>query len=628
MSGIFGIFHSDDRPINQSHLQKMAGGIAHRGPDGTKTITKPHIGFGHSMLHTTPESLLEILPYTDPESGITITADARIDNREELSAKLGLQLQTTISDSQIIVEGFKRWGTDCLLSLLGDFAFALWEPSKQQLFCARDYIGVKPFYYHHSPTQFVFSSEIKQLAELPEIPLPINEGIVAEYLACSFCSRTETLFRDIERLAPGHYLTITPDKFQIHKYWTCEASSNIYYKKSADYTEQFLELFNDAVCSRMRSHGRVSAELSGGLDSSCVVSMANMLLSKKKKAPLKTYSMVFPGLPCDEKQHIDTLLQHCNLSPNYVPVLNYQMLEDPIHSRANFLPCDVPNLAITTPLFNAIKKDNSRIVLSGIGGDQCFTGSSYPYIDYIQHKKIRLFCKDFLFNTRKNQTIGIKNIAYSLGWPLTPLYIKKLLIKRVSSKNFPPWLSQKFISTSQIATRRQNTDPRSTLSNLSKVFHQKAFGPTQQYALEAIDNHRAQLQVESRHPFLDRRIVEFALSIPSYEHQRIGEFKLLLRQRNNFLLPLQISDRVDKAEFSFLINTYFQKTIFNQNFKEEPICNLGWINSKSLQGAIDQIKELVNNDILTRGNKTWEIWFAYSLNSWYNKFIMNTYKRR
>lgn len=150
MSGIVGIYHLDGRPVEQQDVQRMTDSIAHRGPDGSAVWIEGPVGLGHRMLYTTPESLHEKLPLTNRTGDLTITADARIDNRNELFSMLNFngRPRETIPDSEIILVAYEKWGEKCPEKLLGDFAFTIWDKRKQAIFCARDPIGIKPFYYY------------------------------------------------------------------------------------------------------------------------------------------------------------------------------------------------------------------------------------------------------------------------------------------------------------------------------------------------------------------------------------------------------------------------------------------------------------------------------------------------
>ena len=166
MSGIAGAYYSfDGRPVEKTDIEKMLNIIVHRGPDGSRIWTDGPIGFGHRMLWTTPESLNEKLPFSNKTEELSITADARIDNRDELISTFDLpgRSRQTIADSELILTAFEKWGEGCPERLLGDFSFAIWDSRKNRLFCARDHMGIKPFYYYLSDKLFVFASEIKAL---------------------------------------------------------------------------------------------------------------------------------------------------------------------------------------------------------------------------------------------------------------------------------------------------------------------------------------------------------------------------------------------------------------------------------------------------------------------------------
>jgi len=165
MSAIVGLYRRNGQPADRADLERMAESLAHRGPDAAGLWNNGPVGLGHRMLWTTPESLHEQLPLVNKSEDVVITADARIDNRDELIAALGLSEwpHGEISDSGLILCAYEQWGEGSPKRLLGDFAFAIWDGRSQTLFCTRDHFGVKPFYYHQSAQVFVFASEIKAL---------------------------------------------------------------------------------------------------------------------------------------------------------------------------------------------------------------------------------------------------------------------------------------------------------------------------------------------------------------------------------------------------------------------------------------------------------------------------------
>ena len=276
MSGVVGIFARDGRPIESLDLQRMLAAIAHRGPDGSGVWLRGSTGLGHRMLWTTPESLRERLPFADETGGLVITADARIDNREELIRLLDLEdrPRASISDSQLILRSYEKWGRRCPEKLLGDFAFAIWDSRLQAVFCARDHLGVKPFTYHSSERLFAFGSEIQAVLCAPVTPRRINEQRIADYLVPIFEDKSITLYQDIFRLPAAHRMTVWADRVEKDCYWSLDPSREMPALSDGDYAEGFREIFSEAVRARSRCPLPVGAMLSGGLDSSSIACSA------------------------------------------------------------------------------------------------------------------------------------------------------------------------------------------------------------------------------------------------------------------------------------------------------------------------------------------------------------------
>lgn len=257
----------------------MAACLAHRGTDGMGLWCEGPVGLGHRMRWTTPESLHETLPFSRPSEKRAITADARLDNRDELSASLNVS-DRAVSDSTLILLAYDRWGDACPERLLGDFAFVIWDGRREALLCARDPMGVKPLYYHHQPNRlFAFASEIKALLCLAEIPRRLNEQRVADYLVPILEDMEATFFRDIVRLPPGHRLLLDSRGLALQRYWSLDPAREVRLDSDEAYAEAFRTLFTDAVRARLRSAYPVGSLLSGGLDSSSITCAARSLIA-------------------------------------------------------------------------------------------------------------------------------------------------------------------------------------------------------------------------------------------------------------------------------------------------------------------------------------------------------------
>ena len=210
MGAIVGILHFDVSSVNDNLLNAMLDTMPHRGSDNKQIWQEGRVGFGQRMFWTTPELQHEQLPLRSADANVVLTADARIDNRDELISALGMRKpHAEISDSEIILTAYQQWGEDCPDKLLGDFAFAIWDTNKQRIFCVRDHMGVKPFYYFLSSKLFAFATEIKALWQVPDIPQQINELQLALFISGDDDDKQATFFQNIQRLPPAHAFTIS-----------------------------------------------------------------------------------------------------------------------------------------------------------------------------------------------------------------------------------------------------------------------------------------------------------------------------------------------------------------------------------------------------------------------------------
>ncbi len=198
------------------------------------------------------------------------------------------------SDAELVLRAYECWGEDCPNRLLGDFAFAIWDARNQRLFCARDYVGVKPFYYHRSASFFAFGSEIRAVLALDAVPRRLNESRLADFLVEELDREDEesTFYQDVQRLPAGHSLTVSPGRFAVRDYWNLKAPPVLKLGSLREYGEAFREIFVDAVRCRLRSTHPVGSTLSGGIDSSSVVCTIRELLAAELKEPLHTISLV------------------------------------------------------------------------------------------------------------------------------------------------------------------------------------------------------------------------------------------------------------------------------------------------------------------------------------------------
>ncbi|MGF7119197.1 lasso peptide isopeptide bond-forming cyclase [Methanobacterium oryzae] len=586
MSAITGIFYRDGRKVKPELIKKMNDRLSHRGPDGSAVWVNGSVAFGHQMLFTTHESLKEKLPFYDKKYGLAITADARIDNRKELSKELNIEDCVDNSDSYFIMEAYQKWGESCPEHLLGDFAFAICDENEEKLFCARDHMGVKPFYYYLDDKMFVFGTEIKALLNILEIPKQINEEKIGNYLSL-IDEKNFTFYKSIYRLPATHSITIDFKRTLLNQYWNFPKKELIL-NSDEDYVQTFINIFTEAVNCRLRSAFSVGAELSGGLDSSSVVGVASEILFKNKKNLLKTFSLVFKDLSeCDESLYINALLNDMKVEPHY----SYGDLISPLIELENILwhndePFFAPGFGTFWDLRTKMKKSGSRVILSGLGGDDVISHGKKFLTQLLSEKK---------FITLLNEINGLsKNLEKSklnlfLNIVMVP-FIPEFLIRfyqtiygnsheMISDKV----INKKFYERIDLHKHKKLSDnlKLNKIKTLSEYDNNVLRLSYLQREFEELDAYNAIFSLEFRYPFYDRRLIEFCLSLPPEQKIKNGWGRLILRRGMNNKIPSIIQWRSDKTDISINLDYTMLK------FEKEFIENLVYKNKRIISNYID-----------------------------------------
>jgi asparagine synthase (glutamine-hydrolysing) len=247
MSGIVGVVQFDGSLVAAGLLRKLTDLLTFRGPDRQHIWIKDNVGFGHTLFKTTDESALDCQPLTLDENA-WIVADARVDAREALMAELkaggetGL-LQSSCADAELILRAYRCWGTACVEHLLGDFAFGIWDDARQQLFCARDHMGVKPFYYARIGSCVIFSNTLDCIRRHPDVSDRLNDLAIADFLLFGVNQdQATTSFAEIQRLPPAHRLICSSNGLQSSRYWSMPIDEPLFYRRPDEYIDQFHDL--------------------------------------------------------------------------------------------------------------------------------------------------------------------------------------------------------------------------------------------------------------------------------------------------------------------------------------------------------------------------------------------------
>jgi asparagine synthase (glutamine-hydrolysing) len=573
MSAILGIYNLDNRPVELEHLGRMMDVLAHRGMDAVDTWIEGNVGLGQRLLWTTPESLLEKLPLSDRTENFVLIADARIDNREELIPQLALQDSPPqkVTDSDIILAAYQKWGDQCPAKLLGDFAFVIWDRRHQILFCARDPMGVKPLYYYRSDQTFIFASEIKALLTFPGVPCQINEAMVADYLSkILFCGRKEdSFYSGIQELRAAQSLTVTREDLKIQTYWAPDLSYELKLASDEEYVEAFKEIFINAVRVRMRSAFPIGSTLSGGLDSSSIVCTARQILRQQSDdTKIHTFSAVYPSLAeqypkIDERPYMNAVINQGGLDAHMIRTDLVSPLVDLDkvcwHGEE---PSPAPNLYLDWEMFKAAGEQNVRVLFTGIDGDTTITyGIQYLAELAASFRWLKLLDEGSAFAkiTKRSR----KDVIWRYGLrPVIPEPIVQLwrtLKGRPQEDVSQVWdvglLNPDFAKRLNVQERVQSDLVQSLEGNKSVLSareeHWAALNNgSVRYALQWLDKIATAFNLEARHPFCDRRLIEFCLALPSGQKLHKGWSRSIMRRAMEGILPPEVQWRVGKGDLS------------------------------------------------------------------------------
>ncbi len=632
MSGIAGIYHLDGRPLEGARLQRMVGAMAHRGADGVACWIDGSVGLGHAMLHTTPESLRERQPLSDAQGTLCLTLDGRVDNREELRAALqskGLPPQAD-SDAELVLRAYACWGEDCPQHILGDFAFAVWDARRRTLFCARDCLGIKPFYYFFDQNTFVFGSELQQLFEGADIPCEPNEGMIGEYLANAITSREETLYRGILRLPPAHSLRVENGRVQLKRYWDADPARAIRYRTDAQYAEHFMEIFREAVRCRLRSHAGIGADLSGGLDSSSVVSVIQ-LLRRQGAAPgtdVETFSLTFPGLPCDESNYIDEVIRKSGARRNLLrPHEPGASCHEEYVRRHRDFP-GYPGNYMWDSIRDRLKEKGFRVLLSGLGGDDWLTGGDFYYIELLRRLKIRDLMRRARAESPTAPVAGMASAFYlelreDLMPALPPAMLQAIRVV-LGRKGVPAWIDPQFAQRNRLRERLQKKPDRHRFENRTqRDLYRWLNSGYLVHSFEYDDRSASAGGFEMRHPFHDRRMVEFALALPPEQLWRNDQCKFVLRQAMQGLLPESVRQRLDKADFAHSVANAFRAQGDTPLFGSLAIDTMAWVDAAQIRTIYRRMMQLYARGEEEYTDHIWPPWMIFGIDLWYKMIFLN-----
>jgi asparagine synthase (glutamine-hydrolysing) len=326
LSAICGIINFNGEAISGEITAEMMLKLKKYPFDDFGTYSKGKVFLGNIHKYTTEESKLDRLPFLHKTAGLVIVADAIIDNRKELYSEfnIGTSEGCRISDSELIIMAYIKWGQNCPEHLVGDFAFVIWNEKRKELFCARDHVGRKTFYFYFSSGIFAFCTVIKPLLYVKKDPNALNDAWIANFLALQGpiqeVNCDDTIYEEIQQLLPAHSMKLSTTEMLKKQYWYPLKVKPLKLNSDKEYEEAFMEVFKESINCRLRSVGSVGMMLSGGLDSGSIACLAakeldrtGLRLKAFSSVPYTDYKDWLPSYSlADEREYVRAVVESVN----------------------------------------------------------------------------------------------------------------------------------------------------------------------------------------------------------------------------------------------------------------------------------------------------------------------------
>ena len=600
MCGIVGLFGEYDK----EQVQKATKLLEHRGPDDFDYFFDKNIGLGHRRLSIIDLSKRARQPMTNENGDLIIVYNGEIYNFKEIRAELGKHSFNSESDTEVILHAYEEFGEECIKKFNGIFAFCIYDAKKKTLFLARDRAGIKPLYYFKEKGKFGFASEIKALFELGS-KKKINEKILYDYFNYQILIGQDTLFKNILAFPPAHYGVYKNGKLELKRYWDAEYKTEINASENF-YAEKLRNLLDESVARQLVSDVPVGAFFSGGLDSATIVALA-----KKHYPNIKTFTAGFDVYP-EEINIAERVAQKIGTEQHSVEIDSEKFIKELPRLIWHY---DMPlSFSSSVPLYFVAKlaKEKVKVVLTGEGSDELFGGYRRYYL--IQ-RALAL----------EKRNIPGKNIAISLAKKIfQDSRYKKIL--ELASKG----LKYEYITgiNAIVGDERKNIkigEQGVLTEQVKKLFNEKETSFTNKllyldfntYLTELLmkqDKMSMAASIESRVPFLDNEVIEFANSIPS-ELKLNGKIgKYILRQSVKKIVPKEILKR-KKIGFTVPLNIWFKKEL--QGYLKDNLLNkevYKYFDENYVKGLIEQQK---------RRNNTLQLWAILNFKIWMDRFDVN-----
>ncbi|MCH8826426.1 MAG: hypothetical protein IIB16_05655 [Chloroflexi bacterium] len=616
MSGIAGVFNLDGSPVAAGLLDGMLRDISHLGPDDSGLWLRGVVGFAHTQLRTTPESRYERQPLTLCNDKYTIVWDGRVDNRPQLIEELGPEVSVTefTPDAELALWSYVKWGDDAPKRLVGDFAFVIWDDSRQRIFAARDPMGLRTVYYHLTDDAFVFASDIRAITNYHGVAPRLNKLMVGLHLLGRNHEAEQTYYQGINQIAPAGRMSVDVNGVNKDLYWQPRPWDVIEYDTLEEYVEHFRTVFRLSVESKIRGITPIGITLSGGMDSTSIACTAADIIKRNPSSDTKltTFSSVFDDHEAaDERSYIRHVLEKWDLEHNFILSDNLWAFK-PLQSRDVFFsqPYAVPFQARHEGTLQLARKANVRVILTGEGGDEQLNPGFAFLLDHLMGFRLRKLRQELKFVAPNSR----KSFYKAAFWALVPERIKRVY-SRVRVGKAPRWMNYQFLKSSGALSHTGITTEGHKFKDLhTETTFVGLRGLSRQPHFTYIRELWESYQVEPRHPFLDLRVIDFLSRLPPHLKFKQGWTKYLLRKAMEGVLPDEIISRPGKTIFNDLLVTGYreEKDRIGKVLRDSRLISQGWVDGDRLRSYFDDVVQ----GNLSPGNRvmlsvlTYEDWMA------------------
>jgi asparagine synthase (glutamine-hydrolysing) len=570
MSAIAGLLRLDGRPADRADVEAITRAMASSGPDGAGHQCAGPIALGHCLLKTTPEASGEMQPLSNESGNLILVFDGRLDNRKELQtefARLRIPLRTAC-DAEFVLRAFEAWGKESPKHLLGDFAFAVWDVTSRELFCAIDPMQAAQLYYVTTDRFIAFASFDEALLAVPGVSTQPNEELIAHLLVPSFQTFDPAIswVKQINSLKGGHCLTVASDgTTRVGRYWQFEPGDELRFDSEAEARAEFLAIFLEAVNCRLRASGPVAQMLSGGLDSASIWAAAKQLGAFERPAGYRTYSAISDDpADCKESQCILSIAK--GESANFVAVPSFNGIVDSrdlvteAWSRAH--PCD-NSILLPALMCLAASRDGARVMLHGASGDVA-TAVPHKYIAHMMRAGSwrSAWAESVQAGRHNNYLQGTRPSALFLSNLWTAAAPGRLKAFAHSARNrgaLPDSsaINSEFARKLNLGERiaQQQADDASARARVSNLRDDQAAMLSGRFGvglgLAGYARVARRYGMEVRDPWGDRRVVEFFMRLPIKYKIKDGWTKYLVRKSFAAEIPAEVTWRVGKEHLGY-----------------------------------------------------------------------------